>query len=30
VIHELDEEVENVQTRPPYGEQHRCAHRTRN
>jgi hypothetical protein len=30
MVHELDEEVEIVQTGPPYGDHHRCAHRTRN
>jgi hypothetical protein len=30
VIEELDEKVEIVGTRPPHGDHHRCAHRTRN
>jgi len=30
VIHELDEEVEIVQTGPPDGDHNGCAHRTRN
>jgi hypothetical protein len=30
MVQELDEEVEIVQTGPPYGDHHRCAHRRRN